>query len=158
MGTNLLKLVGLLAFGLLLVLGYESYRFTRNVKAYERNADLITAAVNGDAAKAEAALDAGADVNYHNLADTGNTALMLASQRGDAALVGLLLARGADTDIRSDIDGGTALMKAGSPETAALLLQHGADTEMKDNQGRKAVEIVEDGAVRELIRRQRRAP
>jgi ankyrin repeat protein len=71
----------------------------------------------------------------------------------------------ADVNGRDEIDGLTALHKAsmyGQPRAAAMLIEAGADTTVKDERGRDALTLAalngESGAVRALYRRLSRLP
>jgi ankyrin repeat protein len=90
---------------------------------------------NGDAARGLAAVDPGL---VDRLKPTDLAALVAAAERGNHASVALMLELGFPIDTRregTDDDGATALHAAswaGSAETVALLLDHGADFRASD--------------------------
>ncbi|HCF57608.1 MAG TPA: hypothetical protein DFS52_06395, partial [Myxococcales bacterium] len=101
--------------------------------------DLLEAAGNGDLAKVNAALKAGAGVDFKG--SDGTTALMLAAAANNAKLVNLLLAKGAKLDER-DGSGVTALMVAVDRNNTAIartLIGKGADVNAAENEGRTAL-------------------
>ena len=93
------------------------------------------AALNGDIQTVESELSAGVDVNATSLNGQNQTALMLAAFNGHRNLVEILIARGGKVN-HLDVTHRTALMYCCSgpfPETAQLLLDHGADVNIIDN-------------------------
>ncbi|MBI5410745.1 MAG: ankyrin repeat domain-containing protein [Nitrospirae bacterium] len=97
-----------------------------------RNAALLVAAGNGDAAAVREKLDQGAEINgvYAN----GVTALILAAENGHREVVTLLLERGADAKTQ-DQQGRDALMLAaykGHVPVVQLLLDKGGDVNRSD--------------------------
>ena len=94
--------------------------------------DLHRAAFQGDVAKAESLLRAGADVKAANR--YGVTPLSLACTNGDGAMVELLLKNGADPN--TALPGGeTALMtcaRTGKIAAVQSLISHGADIRAKE--------------------------
>lgn len=112
---------------------------------------LITAAGNGDVARVKALLEDGADPNAQD--EFGNTALMSAAINNDppmgkyTAVVEALLAAGANPDIQHRIFGHTALMSAitnGDIPTIKALLAGGADRNLRDMNGRTALDRARD--------------
>ena len=119
------------------------------------------AATAGDLGLVDLLLAHGADINERDR--YGITALLATAFTKDrAAVIGGLLDRGADPNISEDDDGTTPLMGVmGNQDvpTLRLLLQHGANLEAQDHDGRtamiraamiRATEQVEQ--IRELIR------
>ena len=89
------------------------------------NSQLIEAAMNDQAEKVQALLEAGADVNA---AFQGQTVLWLAAAVGGTEIVKILLDAGADVNVKGE-DGYTALMyaaNAGHTEIVEMLKQAGA--------------------------------
>ncbi len=127
------------------------------------NQELLDAAKNGDVKTVEAALVAGADVNYVD--NNGDTALIWAALRNHIAIVTVLLDAGAGAHVNHiDRIGNTALMYAaqnGNIPMAGLLLEHGADVNVNhdyinrwtaldwaitDNKPESAIFFIEHGA------------
>ena len=114
------------------------------------NEDLLAAAKAGDPAGVEAAIAAGADVNYINDigintlivgAKYGLTALMFAAREGHIDIVRLLLDRGANINAINDYER-TALMWAantGHTDVVRLLLDRGANINAVDGDGDTAL-------------------
>jgi uncharacterized protein len=103
--------------------------------------DLLKAAQEGDGAKVEAALGAGAAPDSRG--ERRATALMLAAQSGSLPAVRALLARGADVRATRD-DDVTALhhaAAAASPDVVAALLDAGASIDAATVQGSSAVRV-----------------
>ena len=100
---------------------------------------LITTAENGDAALAQAIINAKANLNIQD--KNGLTALIWASQKGHADVVKALLAGGADSKI-TDSKGFNALHAAaseGKTEAVQVLIQGGADINAKTKDGGTAL-------------------
>ncbi len=96
-------------------------------------AQLHEAALAGDLAGVEKALESGADVNGRE--EEGRTALMLAAFNGHSKVVLTLLDAGAAID-RRDLEGRTALLYAATgpfPETVTILLEKGAEPNVVDS-------------------------
>jgi len=103
---------------------------------------LMTAALAGHAAIAEALLAAGADVDARD--QNGTTALMEAARSGAAAVIHALAKRKPTPDC-VDASGRTALMIAcqsrqANEETVRALLALGADRALTGNDGRRAID------------------
>jgi len=93
------------------------------------------AALHGDIETVESELKAGVDVNATSVNGQKQTALMLAAFNGHRNLVEMLIAHGGKVN-HLDVTHRTALMYCCSgpfPETAQLLLDHGADVNIIDN-------------------------
>ncbi len=99
------------------------------------NADLRTAAKEGNTEEVERLLDRGANIEAK---DTyGRTPLMFAAKYGKTETVKLLMDRGANIEAKNNM-GRTPLMIAawrGDTETVELLLDHEANIEATDNSG-----------------------
>ncbi|WP_299616838.1 ankyrin repeat domain-containing protein [Pelagibius sp.] len=96
---------------------------------------LIAATLDGDGAKLELLLNAGADPNCHDA--QRNTALIYAARDGRLAFARRLIEAGADVDW-VDGEGVTPLILAafkGHEDLAALLLRHGARSGLRDQWG-----------------------
>ncbi len=105
---------------------------------------LMHAADMGDLTKAQALLDAGADVNQAD--DGGWTPLFNAACQGHAAILRLLLSRGAAIDHKNR-NGETALMLAagaGQFSAAQALLDAGADAGIRNHEGKTAARMAMD--------------
>jgi outer membrane protein assembly factor BamB len=79
------------------------------------NAQLLEAAGKGDAAKAKALLDQGADVDADN--GRGGTPLYVAAEQGNAAVAKVLIERGADVNVKDLEWGRTPLRHASLPDS-----------------------------------------
>ena len=102
---------------------------------------LRTAALYGDTARLEAALDAGASPNSRDR--FGNSALEFAASRGRVAVIRRLLKAGARPD-SAGASGSTALHTAakwGRSHGVSELLRRGADPTLADRHGRTALDI-----------------
>ena len=78
----------------------------------------------------------------------GMTLLRMSALSGQAAVCKLLLCNGADPDLAGGDDQGTALMSAaqnGQTTTVQILLEAKADTSLRNNQGRTALDLAEMG-------------
>lgn len=83
----------------------------------------------------------------------GTTLLCCAAQNSCQDIVSLLLARGADIN-EADIDGVTPLMHgvmAGNLPVVRLLRQSGADSSLRDSQGRDAASYARSDAIKEIL-------
>lgn len=103
---------------------------------------LMTACAGADDRIAAILIEAGADVNA--VSDSGVTPLIDAAGASASAdvtaLIRRLVAHGARVNV-ADCSGSTPLIEAsrwGAPETVAILLQAGADTSIRDGDGRDA--------------------
>jgi ankyrin repeat protein len=89
----------------------------------------------------EQLLDSGADID---LVDKGGySAMMLAASNNFHQVVDLLIRRGADIDLVEHTHGWTALIwsaKRGHLETVRVLLEHGADRNSADDEGKTALD------------------
>jgi ankyrin repeat protein len=131
----------------------------QRMSAAESNEALVIAMTNnillsGDARgmRAQAAIDAGADVN--NLQDNWS-GLKMASFQGHAAIVALLLNAGADTEAKHEY-GNTALLVVvhqGHTECLKLLLKADADTEAADEIGNTALLLAAEYGYAECVKR-----
>jgi ankyrin repeat protein len=113
--------------------------------------DFYYAVAYGNAAKARALLDEGADANAKR---GGIPMLITASQRGYLDIVRALLAEGAEVDARWDTNGWTALMAAsthGDLDVVQVLLDKGADVNAKDAHGTTALWAAAQSGHREVV-------
>ena len=104
------------------------------------NTALMLAAFNGHTDLARAILGHGAAVDQRDL--TGRTALMYASSGPYPDTVRLLLENKADVNLTDSGEGWSAIMFAGGEgltEVIAILLAHGADSKLKDEDGDTAL-------------------
>jgi ankyrin repeat protein len=108
--------------------------------------ELTSAVLNNDLAGVLKIIAEGVDVNGVN--DVGSTPLLLASCHDNYPIMEVLLQAGADPNlvIKSEEcedfdDGTTNLMRVSSKETCLLLLNHGADVNAKNDQGKTALMI-----------------
>eukprot|EP00928_Gymnodinium_smaydae_P078888 TRINITY_DN62946_c0_g1_i1.p1 TRINITY_DN62946_c0_g1~~TRINITY_DN62946_c0_g1_i1.p1 ORF type:complete len:165 (+),score=39.45 TRINITY_DN62946_c0_g1_i1:2-496(+) len=99
------------------------------------NANLKAAVKDGNVAKIQKAVDAGADVNYADTAFFNYTPLHLSAGKGAVEVVQLLLAERAEVDPRSTTDETPLIMAARAKHKVVvqILLDHGADVEAKTN-------------------------
>ena len=105
---------------------------------------LLEACLNGDAAAARRALDAGANVDAG--AGEEQTPLMLCTMNGNTTVARLLLARGANPN-GVNKNGSTALMHAVFHSQTAmvpLLREAGADPRVRNLHGREALDYAKD--------------
>ncbi len=103
---------------------------------------IVAAAASAPVELMDALLRGGADVHYQDAQD-GRSALMLAVSLGSRATVELLLKFGANLNAR-DVYRGTPLMydQGRDPAIAKLLLAAGADPQLRNLEGRNAVEEI----------------
>ena len=101
---------------------------------------LMLAAFNGHDDLVRSILGGGAAIDQRDL--TGRTALMYASSGPFPATVRLLLENEADVNLTDAAEGWSAIMFAGGEgltEVIAILLAHGADSQLKDEDGDTAL-------------------
>ncbi len=116
------------------------------------NKALMEAARRGDIRKVDAALLAGADVNYAD--EHGNTALTYASDGGHEEIVRLLLERRTDVDQAARVRT-AALMEAaeyGDTDTVKLLIELGADVNRADRWGSTALTLATERGYAETVK------
>ena len=105
---------------------------------------LIEAAENGTLELVQLLLKYKADVKAHDY--LGRTPLMMASCKRRPLIVKALIKEGAEVN-EKDLKGYTALMYSvthGQPETALALLQKGACTQITNDEGKKAIDFLQD--------------
>lgn len=109
--------------------------------AADLNKDLHKAAKNGETAKVQSLLKAGADVNSKD--KKGRTALLIAAEKGHPEVVTLLLESKADVNV-TDKHGRTALMYAAMTTSIAsvrLLIDKGAYVNVMNEKGETALTL-----------------
>ena len=106
-----------------------------NAKTNYGNSALYIACMDGYSEIAELLLAHGADPNAKN--DFGELALPMAVSQGYKDIATLLLRYGADVNGQGE-NGATALFFAHTQEMKELLLAHGADPKVDDDEGRLA--------------------
>lgn len=109
----------------------------------EADAQLLSAAMNGELPAISAALEAGASPSATD--GNGRTALHMVAANGLRQAIGDLLERGADIDA-VDTEGLTPLHMATGyqrPDTVRALLAVGADPDIRSRVGDSAVELAE---------------
>ena len=135
-----------------------------NVRGYDENTPLHSAACNGDLEMVQVLLEYKGDVNARN--KNGKTSLHLTSQ-GSNSLQGLnigpsssnvarlLLERGADVNARAN-DQSTPLHLAaarfGRVEVVHVLLQHGVNVGTKDSRGKTALQVASEKGNDEIMK------
>ena len=105
--------------------------------------DLMDAISRGDAGSVRQALKAEFDVNASNRADLVTPLMSAARKKGNEYIVRLLLAKGADVNKPSTGDH-TPLMygvSSGDVGTVRLLIESGADLDVRNDQGVAAQDI-----------------
>ena len=115
-----------------------------NLRDQKKRTPLILAAYNGHTPVVDFLVGKGADVNARD--GDGQTALMYASKRSFNETAALLLDKGAEVNTQSKKRGINALMLAavaGNEELVRMLLDHGADADLKDIFGRTAKILAE---------------
>jgi len=113
---------------------------------------LFHAVANGHASIAEALLHITRQPDDVE-SEKGFTPLLLAATNGDTAIVRLLLKYGANPNLRN-FDGVTALHNAVFEkhiEIARMLIEHGADTSIKDRLGNKPIDLAARSSNAQLI-------
>lgn len=134
----------LLLLGVLLILGVIGLIVW--VQRGQSGQDLLEAVEKNQTTEIARLLQSGIDVNTVN--EEGVSPLMLASYHGFKPLAEMLLQHGAKVDARNSRRE-TALRLAGSshPDTVKLLLEHGADPNVRDFYGKTLlVSVCEAGA------------
>lgn len=105
--------------------------------------DNLVLAANSTLQEVQELIEAGADLNHAD--NFGDTALMAASRGGKLDIVELLLSCGADVNRTfPNKTGWTALMHGanyGFPQIVTVLIQQGANTEIKNNKGQTVWDI-----------------
>ena len=101
-----------------------------------------------DFAMTEALLQKGSDTNLRTTGPQGNTALAIAIKFRDLDVVNTLLKSGADPNLNVSVGSSVyPLTLAGSPsipiEIMLALLKHGANTYVKNDEGRDVIEVLE---------------
>jgi ankyrin repeat protein len=119
-------------------LGDEVRQLAVDERGPDGSTPLQWAVYDGDHARVEALIRAGADVNAAN--NYNATAMMLAAEVGDPAMLELLLKAGADVE-SANPEGQTALMlvaRTGNVEAAKLLVRAGADVNARESWGEQS--------------------
>jgi ankyrin repeat protein len=115
---------------------------------------LMSAARGGCSACVRLLLENGADAKVRT--NAGLTALHFAAFKGDLAMVKALLEAGAPVNVADDRGLTPLIMAANSrskdPDVVRLLLEHGADLQLKDSLGRTASDWAQIGGRQEIIR------
>ena len=121
---------------------------------------ICAAATESSAVLARVLLAAGADPNSKDV--EGDTPLHWAASRGRTDMARQLLDAGADLGAASNKDGDPPLhcaVSAGDCDTVALLLRRGANINIKDQNGRTALDVARRGGNNQgLIDAARRGP
>jgi uncharacterized protein len=113
---------------------------------------LMAAVDKGERRVVEALLAGGADVNATD--DLGQTALMLAAAHRDPEIVRVLLGAHAAVDRVTGPNHWTVLMRAadaGYPDNVRLLLDHGADANLRNRQGNTALALAREAGNGEVV-------
>lgn len=109
----------------------ESYLMTASAQKSSRNIQLL--------------INYGANPN--ETTDSGYSVLMSAASFGSTKILEMLLRYGAKPNFARKVDGITALMLAafnGESEKVKILLKYNADKSIKDKNGKRALEYVDD--------------
>lgn len=126
---------------------YERSSIGGDKESWLRIARLYNAAKTGDPTAVRQLVDSGTPVDLRNI--RGVTPLGVAASYGHEAVVHVLLATDAvDVNVRS-VSGRTPLFWAtanGHSEVVKLLLDHGAEQNYTDKEGRSLVSIAQCGA------------
>ena len=118
----------------------------------ERRTPLMFASFNGHFPVVEFLLDAGAAIDAKD--GNGRTALMYASSGPFAETVELLLQQGAGVNVQGTLEGFTPLMTAaaeGLLDIVRLLLVHGADRNLEDQDGDTALSFAKRNGHTEVV-------
>ncbi|MEM8938891.1 MAG: ankyrin repeat domain-containing protein [Bacteroidota bacterium] len=86
--------------------------------------------------------------------ERGFTPLVLATYLGKETVARLLIENGADIDARDAMMGNTALMGVcfkGAVKLAQLLIEKGANTALKNNNGETALDFAKNGGHQEIV-------
>ncbi|WP_205599869.1 ankyrin repeat domain-containing protein, partial [Arhodomonas sp. KWT] len=113
---------------------------------------MMRAAAMGHPAVVTRLLEAGADLHARD--ELGYTALHAAAISGRPEVAGLLLARGVAVDVRETEAGRTPLMWAareGHTGVVRVLLDAGASVNLRDHDGRTALDHAGDNARRDVV-------
>ena len=111
-----------------------------------RSFSLWSVAAEGDSEAVDVLLRAGIDLSLpHN-----KRALIEAAHNGHTAIVDTLLKAGIDVNF-ADVDGRTALMRAGKIEIINLLLKAGADVHARDREGKTALFYGASGKAADIL-------
>ena len=108
-------------------------------------ADVWTAAAEGDIETLKALVEAGADLNSARSTTETELPLMVAVRERQAETIKWLAENGADVNKR-DINGNTAIISAaffGFPKMFQLLVDSGADMSLQNYEGQSAMEMLE---------------
>ena len=116
------------------------------------NLKMLSDADQNKLADVEAAIEAGANVNFHG--ELGYTALILASDRGHEEIVKFLIKSKAKVDARRD-NGMTALMYAawlGRTNVVKLLIEAKASVHVKDKYSNTALKLATEKGHAEIVK------
>ena len=97
---------------------------------------LLRAASEGDTDAADECLRSGDSVDSSE-ETSGKTPLHFAAESGHASMLAYLLAKGAKTDLRTKEDGQTALHLCTSADATRMLLEGGADPNLRDSRWKR---------------------
>lgn len=122
-----------------------------NAKDNHEGTPLTSSVSQGNYAIIKLLIDSGANVNLPG--QSGITALHEAAISKDENIIKMLLSKGADVNIKPDYNISALHLAAmnNSYKIAKLLLQAGADKNMLDNNGKRAVDVTANRAIKNLI-------